>query len=476
MEGHASSDHAALIAIHRAVRRVIAHFEEALDKRNPDSTLRRQLHLFQRYILDQQDPSELARELGLSMRQFYRDYRLIRDRILDAMPLPLPHSAVTAEWLSADDLSLQQSRLLIEAGLISEAKTALHALARDESAEPETRARALCELADAETDHGNYQEAQRILYGVPEISTSPEINAARALQGEILRWSSAGAFGVPGPGAAALDIPMRVALNERRWLETSLNWAIFKAVQADWAGESETVLRALNDARALIDAMPRQTMRQRLIHARVYAGALWLKSIKNAPRAIAILNASLTQATTHGFARSAVHAAASLAACYSAVGDHEKARELSLETMRAAGRIQAPDLIAWTNLQLPHYRSPEETLENLKTVERLYPPRDYRHQILYYLMSTACTEMGDTESALSYAQLAWREATHSGYPRSMAIALRQLALAQFETGDVRSAEETVNEAIAGAERLQFQHTIAAARALKERIVKAVSVP
>lgn len=468
-EGRPAPEHAALLSIHRAILHIVEDFEATVGKRHLADPLRRQLRLFRSYVFDQRAPEDLAREFGLSLRQFYRDYHVIRDRILDGLRLP---ARVTAtEWLNADELPIQQAHLLVQAGLTPSAMRVLRNTAKEEIARPEMRAKALCELARLEIDNGRYSDAQCTLHQISLLSASREVLAARTFLAELLRWSSCGAFSADAPAGATLNVLVQAALDQRRCVETYVDWLLFKANQADWAGDSDAVLTALKAARVLLDTLPKNAIPQRVMHARGFANALMEKSYSDFPRAVAILNDAIDSAWTNGFTRSAIFASSTLAQTYRSAGEHEKAKALSEEVLRLAKQTQDSELMTWMCIELPH-SDPREAIELYRQVEKLFPAPDHRYGVLHYMMSTAYSDLGDKINALKYADLAHKHAIRLGYLRSIAVSLRQLAKAQLEVGDLKAASQTIEEATVAVEQLGRAHSIAFTRAVRQRIAAA----
>src|SRR5207245_8037204 len=106
--------------IHRTIRKIVDDYERTTSGQPEREPLRRQLWLFKGYVFDRRTPEELAAELGLSRRQFFRDYRAARHRILRGFIAT--GAAVSADqWLDPEEAPIFQASLLTEANLVSSA-------------------------------------------------------------------------------------------------------------------------------------------------------------------------------------------------------------------------------------------------------------------------------------------------------------------------------------------------------------------
>lgn len=445
-------DHAALLNLHRAIRKIVDDYERSTMGEPESEPLRRQLALFKAYVFDQRPWEQLAVELGLSRRQFFRDYAAVRDRILNSF-LPLRISASAGEWLEPDEAPILQATLLAEADLLNEASAALrHVVA--ESSRPQTRARALCALARLNLEQTRYLEAQYLAEAARLECNEPEIRARVLVLNELLKWRSLGTAAVRDLEDAATSQVLRCDRNNATIPLLYIEFLVNSAERLAWVGELDRALTVIQRAKALLDAHPGVAVAQRISLIQVYADILSNLSSENLPEGIAMVSEAEELARRNGHLRSALIAAAASGQFYFLAGQHDTSLAIFNNCLSVCERVNDRALLAKMHVDMvsdANWR-PRWTVEHLEIARPLLPAHDYRIPPLYLGLLIAYGLLDEMDTAFHYAENALRMARSTDNLRVSGAIMREIAMLQFKCGQTERARESIREAVAILER------------------------
>jgi tetratricopeptide (TPR) repeat protein len=444
VERRPAPEHAALLDIHRAIRKIVDDYERTTLGQPERAPLRRQLWLFKGYVFDRRKPEELAAELGLSRRQFFRDYNAARDRILSGFIAS--GVAVSAdELLDVEEAPIFQASLLTEATLVSDAIERLQQVV-ETTERLDIRVQALCALARVEIDEARYDEAIRTMRRIDVIPTAV-LRAECAYLNDLLHWrTSTTERIVPGatPEAIRCD-PVNKKLSR-----IYIDYLIARGERLSWQGEFDKAAGDFDRARALLDTQVRPSIKHRVMLSRHYADMVATRYPDDIPRAVAILSDAIALARSNGLLRSAIQASASLASCHNLDGDRGTGDKVLLQCIETCCRFGDSAMLGSLYADLGDVLTDDEptrALEYLTQARRLLPENDVRMAGTYVMMSIANMGVGRPMDALQYAQLASSASTMHGNLRIQGAALRQSALAYFKLGDRTRAGESIRNSI-----------------------------
>lgn len=445
-------EHAALLSIHSAVQKIIDDYERSIAGERAEEPLRRQLTLFKAYVFEQRDPVDLAKELGLSNRQFYRDYSRVRDRILRSLT-PARPTATCGEWLRPEEVPIVESELMTEANRVREAIEQLrHSIASCEKSD--LRAKMLCKLAHLQIDQAEYQAAADALREASRLSGEGcDVDQRLSLIGDLLDWQSlqkhSGDFRrgyVPPRWFDALSA-------DRESAQTHVDWLLVKADRHTFLGDFLDAAAALERARVILDSRRDLSVRQRVMYLRDRAVLAVCTSPHKMPQALQAIKEAVTLAkgdrllrtaacvsqdlgvflVLSGETRTGLQILSDCEAVYRRSGDRVKLAELLLDMVEAEREVQRDDRV------LADY---------LERARVLLPTDDYRVPPLYTHLTMAAVDAEAYEKALEYGHAAYNGATAVGSARLRGAILRELARAYYHLGDLPKARASILEAIA----------------------------
>lgn len=454
-------DHAALLNVHRGIRKIVEDYESSTMGEPDGEPLRRQLALFKAYIFERRPWEELAAELGLSRRQFFRDYASVRDRILEGFAHWGPPSHVE-QWLERDELPISQAGLLIQANMLDEAAKRLRETAMHET-RGETRARALCTLARLAMDDARYAEAESLLHAAVEETENTALRAEIGVLNKYLQWYSCGtasAQGVPSVDRARLAYDR----NNQAISAAYLHLLMYEAAYMTWVGNFADAYRVIQRAKALLDTESSPSIEDRLGIAQIYSVTIAALSPQNLPQSISLLTEAVDLARKNGFVRSALLTSSTLGMHFVGMGNMKAAHSLFDRCLKAGESLNDRSLHMTLQIDLgdPAAVGAECSRARLERVLPLLPDADWRAPGVCLLLAVASAELQQQDHALAELERANRLAGRAGNMRISGATLRELAALQFQSGQTRQAKETIGDAVAVLERHGNAYSLAKA--------------
>lgn len=436
-------EHAAFLDIHRAIERILSDYETSTAWRPANHPLRRRLKLFKAYVVERRDPEELMRELCLSERQFFRDYGIIRDKVLDALR-PRRSNASSTQWLDSEEIVLAQAVMLAEAGLPIDAESCLRR-AIAETATGEGRAKLLCELTRIQTEQAQYHDAAISLREAINSSTDVRNRFETGYLAQALSWKTYDpAVDVPGVDAVS-DFGSRVVRGAlaRPVMDSFLSQAEHLGFLARYREQ----LDMLERARLALD--PDWTdVRQRVQYACAYATAIYCTSPEFSQEAVERIEEAAAVAQRHRYLRSHIIAVSTVIPTHFVRNDYDSMRDAIDRCHRAIAKMDDRAAAIEVYLQTPDdERDREGVINALRQVQALLPGGDYRLPMLHLLLAAAAVRLDDKHAAMQYSEDAIREASKQNNLRVRGAAQRQLAVLQHEQRDTAQAKRNIREAI-----------------------------
>lgn len=136
------------VVVAQSIQRIAAHAGNATSRERN----RRAALILQRCDLDGANHDDVAAELGVSRRQFYRDrdaaLRLLKAELEGRLPAPAAYATSVNDFAT---LAFESAEALTALGKFDDAKASLERIA-DGAASPADRLRALCEIVDIECE------------------------------------------------------------------------------------------------------------------------------------------------------------------------------------------------------------------------------------------------------------------------------------------------------------------------------------
>lgn len=447
--------------------------ERAEGRRSADAA-RRQYQIIMRCDLGSELHRVVGAELGLSHRQFYRERLRACARLAELLadaPTPLEQTvqALPTEF----ELRLNCAAGLRNHGQLDAALTLLNTLAA-ESATPEDRIRAWCEVAAVQCDAGRVQQAREALdrawrvHGCMDLSEDRrEICAA-----EIHRVMSAvdWASGSLREGMAVNDHALAAlhssgALNSERGIELAALITISLACQYREMGNTGTSLGLLEQARDLVERLrdPAPALRASLSGNIATTYALTTGGIS---AALDQLRRQLEFVKTYNLQRESVDALATLCLVYVQRRDFSAALKYGRSALALARTISSAEDFAYCALNV----SRVETMCGRGT-SALNLVGEVRSRIEPEGTMGIFADMSEAEALLSmraYARglkLAARCAAKFellGMERYLGSALRIQAEALAALGRIREAAAAIDSALEVLERRGHMFSLAQA--------------
>lgn len=442
-------EHAALLSIHSAVQKILADYERSISSARAEEPFHRQLALFKAYVFEQRDPVELARELGLSDRQFYRDYSRVRDRILQSLAPSRP-AAITSEWLKSEEAPIIEAELLLEGNRVEEAVRSLR-MAIGAGSDSALRAKMLCRLAYLHIDQAQYADAEAALRDASRMGTAEA--GAVSLATDLLDWQSLekrtnrlGSGYAPPRWFEALGA-------DRESAETHIEWLLSKADRLTFLGEFFEAAAVLERARIILDSRRDLSVRQRVMFLRHRAVLSVCTSPQKMSQAAQALKEAVTLAKANRLLRSAAYASQTLAVFQVLSGETSRGLDIlsECETIyrRSGDRIKLAEVLLDV-VEAERELDPDNPIvdDSLQRARTLLPPDDYRLAPVYAHLTMAAVDAHDYEKALEYGKTAQRGAVAVGSTRLQGAVLREMARSYYHLGDAIKAKESILQAMA----------------------------
>lgn len=454
-------DHAAILNLHRTIHKIVDDYERSTMGEPDGEPLRRQLALFKAYIFEQRSWEELAAELGLSRRQFFRDYASVRDRILEGFTQWGP-PAHAEQWLESDEIPLSQAALLIEANVRDEAVSRLRSAAHN-AARPETRAKALCMLARAAMDDARFSEAEALLHDAAVATDAPGIRGEVAVLNKYLQWYSCGTAAVKSVQPAE-RAGLGYDRNDPGISSAYLHFLMCESLHMTWLGELAQAYKLIQRAKALLDAEPNSSVEDRVLLLQIYGHTLADLSPQNLPQCANVLTEGLELARKNALARSGLFVSAMLGMCFVASGNASAANTLIERCLTVSSSLNDRPLQVTMSIDLsePLAVGPQTAHALLTRVLPLLPETHWRLPSVYLNMAVASAELKHAQRALGELEEANRLAGRIYNQRLNGAILRELAAAQFHNGQKRAAKATIDDALSVLERYGGAYSLAKA--------------
>ncbi len=453
----ADDDHSALARIRHRISRafdVIDAFEAQYARRAA-----RWVTILVRVDVERHDPSAVASDLGLSIRQFHRERRNAHDRFIAAYRTTQSQQTPILVEDKFDGRLLQRAVALADSGEVSSAQAILLDVAR--SADDGTRVEALAQLAESETWGHRLERAQahlndaKALFARANFSTDQEQRLRDVFEAAELRlrWFRNGPGSLHNghkerrPGAhvtllqaAALlrtgDAPHAAALLQNSEVEfgaldaaSSVDLLILRAELADFTAEAPLLSEVLFE-RAISTAQA-NGLHGRELYAR-----------------------HQSQITRWAHTRNAADRSA-----YRALVDKID-RSLS-PRLRSYLTFSAADIESAIG-------NPQRALD-MAAASALVSTNAYETISAHGLAAGALLRLGRVAEAGAQAASSAHAARAAGFARIVSLSQRINAQALFAEGNRRAARGAIEESIECARHFSSAHALAQAQAVLARI-------
>jgi hypothetical protein len=450
------------------------------------------LELAQRYYLiitehavRGRSPGSVAKQLGLSLRQFYRDRKRAYAQVGPAfLQPPQPSAQKTAASLDAGILALAQARFLTENAKYNAALNLARGVA---SSAQDTRRRveSLCLATELLCLQRNLPEAQETLAAARLVLTrESHDHASASARASLARLDATEAIfhnAADRPSLAerarekALDA-LRVCSvgGEDQVKELFVQTLLFKANQAANFGHCAGSMTHLQTAASLLQTISEPTAHIQIDLSIGIADAQSC-ALHSSPDVIAATYAqALTRAQQLGYTKRTLKALTG-AACFELyfLGHRDAGKAMMQDCLHLATRLGDPTTIALACLDLAtvevccgNFDAVEPLLEK---AERLGGYDQFEKTGLHIIRSLARRGRRQYAAALQAAQAAWTLAERGENPRLKSAAARELAEVHAAMGRISDAFDCVCEAVALAERYASANSLAATYRASARI-------
>lgn len=433
--------------------------------------LQRQREIILRCDVAGEPDKSVLRELGLERRQFYREKRLARQRLGEALRSALP-AQLTGDALVIDPsgIAMAHFRALRDCGDSSSAVALLQSL-RSTVTDPKRKMEIACLLVESFAENAWWTQAVDMLRSASQIDASDD--ASRGW----LAWAQSQIAWYHGSYSTAESLARqtvdhmlaadgdRTPEDDELLAMTYLQLAHCRHALGAYDGSFD----ALRSARTVVELhkdMPARVRVDLLFHL----GGVLATKPGYAQTAARYLREAYFLATHHGLARAAAGTALNLARVYLILGEVDRALEIGRQGLATSRRVHGAAAHGWHCLSFAAVElaagNAAQALELARfggSTEAHDMPRAGFAQTVE---ASALLQLGDPQRARSLAADASAVLRAHAQPPLLGFALRVLSESSYRCGDSDAAQNAIDESI---ELLEcYGHPYSLASALRSR--------
>lgn len=433
--------------------------------------LERQREIILRCDVAGEPDKSVLRDLGLERRQFYREKRLARLRLGEALR-PLLSAPLTgdASVIDPSRIAMAHFRALRDCGESASAVALLQSL-RSSVSDGKRKVEIACLLVESFAENAWWTQA------VDMLKTASQIDASDDASRGWLAWAQSQIAWYHGTFSAAEALSRQsvehlLAADGDRTPEDDELLAMTYLQLAHCRhglGAYDGSLEALHSARQLIERhkdMPARVRVDLLFHL----GGVLATKPGHARTAAHYLCEAYFLATRHGLARAAAGTALNLARVYLILGEIDRALEIGRQGLATSRRVHGAAAHGWHCLSFAAVElaagNAAQALELARfggSTEAHDMPRAGFAQTVE---ANALLQLGDPQRARSLAVDASAVLRSHAQPPLLGFALRVLSESSYRCGDSDAAQKAIDESIALLER--YGHPYSLASALRSR--------
>jgi tetratricopeptide (TPR) repeat protein len=450
-------------AAHERVRSLVLLAAERFrdSSTSPDERERRsrQFAIVRDHVVEKKAPRRLARELGISVRQYYREraeiYRSVGTFIAFFEPVLEPGCL---KRISEFEFQMERAAARVEAGDFDRAMRAYRDVAACAAA-PQ-KAEALCAMADVELELGKFSAADRRLRELEVLlAAEPTVTEPRLARSRV-DWLRAKHAWETGDFDQAAQRTTRARTSLARIPDGSLGFKALRiemdvesALRALDRGEFAAAQRHLDEAATICGDDPALNFSSLdLSFARMALDGSRLRpgDDRSMREYVRLSNRAMEAAARSGSMKRMLTAAA-FQVRHRSPREHaplEVARVLAMAHRFPNKRLAAvlSAMLADYLLQGPHWRMAGRLLCGS------LPQRSFLWAVLMHLRSVYLLRIGDAFAARKCARLAFGVARRAGNPRLHATTLRGLAMSAHFLAREKEAADYIEAAVPLAEQ------------------------
>ncbi len=416
-----------------------------------------------RVDVQRHDPARVATDLGLSIRQFYRERRAAHERFFDAYSCTIPAQSRNGDGRLPRQL-IERAASLADSGEVPSAVSILiDVAANGDSGE---RCEALLQLSEIEAwghrldrARARAQEARAVLGAVsPSDGRYEDLCDTSVALDLLLRWFSL------GPAAVRLTSADGRSPSSRPMARETVVRAA-AALRNGEANDASSLLKRLRDG---TEVLPTAVIVDGLmLQAEIADFVGEEESLSEA-----LFGRAAAEAHAHGLRGRALYATHQLASTRWMHSRSPLDRSAYRSLVDGIDRSLPPrlrsDLVfsaADVEVAIGH---PRRALQAARTAAAV-STNHYESLSAQGLAAGALLRLGRIADAGVQAAQAAELARREGHPRILSLAQRIQALSQFLQGKRREALAAIEESLECAKRFSSAHVIAQARAVREQI-------
>jgi hypothetical protein len=446
------SDVNLLANIRKRIEAILEHYADLEAPPRHSTLVHRRIALFKSYVLARRPIRHVLKNIGLSRRQFFRDYSSICKIVLARL---IPETPVRRVTIQPVAIPLGRAQALAEVGRESDAVRLLADMI-DNGANPAVRARAAQALARLHLDCGQYRDAELALQtalrfwrlgdrtSVAESRMRVEVAALHHLLTWRTNRSPDEAFHGTNLSADVIRNSFQTTLDSEHYTD----WLIACASQEIISnGNADKASALLSEASILLDASRTCSLRQRAEWTLAYTQLIVFQSIANVSRAIDLLNDAAASAQQNGFVFTSTIMSMQLATYYRLIGNKAQQESMHAHCLEGCKALHNP--LLWASLYLImayNATSPARAIECFHQVPKVYPHFDIA-LISGDVKAQAHNDLHQHRIAIDVASEGYQVAEKTGRQSMRGACLRELARGQFAIGEKRKAKYAISRSL-----------------------------
>lgn len=464
--GKGTSPHAdqlALAAIHNAVLAALADYEVDALANGRSEESRRRRRIVDAHVLRHRPAGEVARDLGLSRAQFYRERHAICDFIAQTLNARWrPSNSFIESQLRRDVLAIARAKFFIEGCESERALVALEDVAKCAD-DPARKIEALCLIATVLSNKLDHDGAEAAVSRVRHEASERDSGLSEQAR-ELARLRLDLVLAIVASNAGRTDAANRLlektcsSIQESRWVDDDLrelhvDASLFAAERANIFGNDAGFRNNLATAQIAFSAIGTRDMRQNV-------KLLWLSGqlcdsqggSSTFDESIRMELAARDSAQKGGMVRAAIEASLYLSGIYAfGLGDYTLALREALPTVRYALQTRSRELIGLVGLPVAEIyvfnKQLHHALKLLDLARREGDCNAYVQAAMACIAAEAYLGLREYRRAIESANTAFKLFTRLKNRRYQSGALRVAALAYHGNQQVDIARQQIEAAV-----------------------------
>jgi tetratricopeptide (TPR) repeat protein len=466
-----SDDAGALLRIKDAVTAAIARCFDDASVGRARVHLQRQREIVLRCDIAGEADKAVLGDIGLERRQFYREKRLARIRLGEALQHSVPSRSIgDAEVIDPCRIAMAHFRVLRDSGDSASAVALLQSL-RANVTDPKRKMEIACLLVESFAENAWWTQALDMLRTASEIDATDDASRAWLAwaKGQIA-WYHGTYSTAESLGREAVDY-MLAANGDRTPEDDELLAMTYMqlAHSRHGLGAYDASFDALRAAREVVERQKEMPARVR-VNLLFHLGGVLATRPGHARTAARYLREACLLSTRHGLARDAAGSALNLARAYLILGEVDRALEIGRQGLATSRRVHGVAAHGWHCLSFAIIElaagNADAALELARfggsTEAHDMPRAGYARTV----EASALLQLGEPQRARVLAEAGSTVLRAHAQQPLLGFALRVLAESAYQCGDGVAARNASDESVQLLQR--FGHPYSLATALRSR--------